>query len=131
MTEESGADVEISAEVLERLSGVTAATVSMQLIKRGIRRHWIEGPRPVAGWTGKRLVGPAYTFRFLPMREDLSTLESYKGPRSIRQAIEEMPPGCVVVIEARGETGCGTLGDILALRLKQRGGQTNDSSAND
>ena len=105
----------------QSLLSVTAATVSMQLVKRGIRRCSIKGPRQVAGPPGTRLVGPAYTLRFLPLREDLSTPESYKGPRSIRQAIEAMPPGRVVVIEAMGETGCGTLGDILAARLQKRG----------
>lgn len=119
--EDSGASQAVSPDVLSQLREVTAATVSMQLVKRGIRRCWIKGPLPVAGWTGDRLVGPAYTLRFLPLREDLSTPESYKGPRSIRQAIEAMPPGRVVVIEAMGETGCGTLGDILAARLQKRG----------
>lgn len=119
--ESNGIVPETRSDVLDRLRGVTAATVSMQLVKRGIRRCSIKGPLQVAGPAGTRLVGPAYTLRFLPLREDLSTPESYKGPRSIRQAIEAMPPGRVVVIEAMGETGCGTLGDILAARLQKRG----------
>lgn len=115
------ADVEVSDEILEKLRGVTAATVTMQLIKRGIRRCALVGPRPFLGWSGEPVVGPAFTMRFLPMREDLSTLEGYAKPGSIRDAIEAMPAGQVVVMATRGEQGCGTLGDILAARLQKCG----------
>lgn len=112
--------VEISPNVLRDLHKVTAATVNMQLLKRGIRNSWIAGPKPL--WQGlPRIVGEAFTFRFVPMREDLATLESYAGPRSIREAIESVPAGKLVVIDARGEQGAATLGDILAARLKARG----------
>ena len=57
----------------------------------------------------------------MPLREDLSTLESYSQPVSIRQAIEQVTPGQVVVIDAGGALGCGTLGDILMARLQARG----------
>ncbi len=105
---------------LEALAAVSGATVSMQLLKRGIRNASMIGPRPLEA-SQPRVVGPAYTMRFLPLREDLATLESYARPGSMRQAIEEMPPGQVVVIDARGEQGAATLGDILAARLKARG----------
>ncbi len=116
-------EVEVGDDILEALRGISAATVSMQLIKRGIRRCAMVGPRPFLGWSGQRIVGPAYTMRFLPMREDLSSLEGYAKPGSIRDAIEAMPAGQVVVMATRGEQGCGTLGDILATRLKRRGAQ--------
>ena len=97
----------------------------MQLLKRGIRRTWMKGPRPLDPHplhpTGPRLVGEAFTLRFVPLREDLSTLESYSNPISIRQGIEQVTPGQVVVIDACGELGCGTLGDILMARLQARG----------
>ncbi|MDH3474687.1 MAG: ribonuclease activity regulator RraA [Rhodospirillales bacterium] len=112
--------VPLGPETLEILATVSAATVSMQLLKRGIRNASMIGPRPLDP-AGPRVVGPAYTLRFLPAREDLATLESYARPGSIRQAIEEMPAGQVVVIDARGEQGAATLGDILAARLKARG----------
>ena len=116
----SSSEYDVGDDVLRSLSEITVATQSMQLVKNGVRRHWMAGVRHLAGALG-RLVGPAYTMRFLPLREDLSTPESYRGPQSIRAAIEAMPPGRVVVIDASGETGCGTLGDILVARLKARG----------
>ena len=111
----------VGAETLETLRGVTAATVSMQLLKRGIRNCWMRGPLPIDR-DQPRIVGPAFTFRFLPLREDLSTLESYAKPTSIRAAIEDLPAGAVAVIDARGEQGAATLGDLLVARIKMRGG---------
>ncbi len=114
----------VSAQTLETLRGVTTATVSMQLLKRGIRRCWLRGPQPIHPPdhpAGGRLVGAAFTFRFVPLREDLGTLESYAKDGSIRDAIEAMPAGRIAVIDARGEPGCATLGDILVARMRQRG----------
>lgn len=111
---------ELSPEILEQLASVSTATLSMQLLKRGIRNASMIGPRPLDR-SRPRVAGQAYTLRFLPLREDLSTLESYAKPGSIRQAIEAMPPGRFVVIDARGEQGAATLGDILTARLKARG----------
>ncbi|MFQ5775505.1 MAG: ribonuclease activity regulator RraA, partial [Kiloniellaceae bacterium] len=87
---------------------------------RGIRRTWMDGPRPLDP-ARARFAGEAYTLRFLPLREDLGTPESYARPGSLREAIEAMPPGRVAVVDARGERGCGTIGDILLLRMKVRG----------
>jgi regulator of RNase E activity RraA len=117
---------------LERLASVTSATVSMQLIRRGIRRMWLNGPKPLDARRA-RLVGPAFTLRFVPMREDLSTYESYSRPGSLREGIEAMPAGAVAVIDARGETRSGTLGDILVARLKERGllGVVSDGAMRD
>ena len=81
---------ELPAGTLEALSRVTAATLSMQLLKRGIRRCWLEGPRslhspghPAAG----RLVGEAFTLRFLPLREDLGTTVLDAGDGQPRSAL--------------------------------------------
>lgn len=123
---------EVTPAALERLASVSAATISMQLLKRGIRRVWMDGPRPMTPGT-PRIVGEAFTLRFIPMREDIATLESYRAAGSLREAIEAMPPERVVVIEARGERGCGTLGDILVARLKVRGarGVVSDGAMRD
>lgn len=110
----------LNDDTLTTLAGVTTATISMQLLKRGIRKNWMAGPKSLTPDAAK-IVGEAYTLRFVPMREDLATPASYARPDSIRAAIEAMPPGKVVVIDARGEQGCATLGDILAARLKARG----------
>ena len=124
--------MELASETLARLGQVSSATVSMQLIKRGIRRIWLKGPKPLDPARPK-LVGEAFTLRFVPLREDLSTFESYTQPGSLREAIEAMPAGVVAVIDACGETGCGTLGDILAARLKERGvlGAISDGAMRD
>ena len=115
----------IPNETLDSLRGVTSATLSMQLLKRGIRRCWLRGPASIHAPdhpAGGRLVGPAFTFRFVPLREDLGTPESYAKEGSMRDAIEAMPAGRIAVIDARGEMGCATFGDILAERMARRGG---------
>jgi len=106
--------------VLRQLAEVSVATINMQLLKRGIRRSWMAGPKSLGPGVPK-IVGEAYTLRFIPMREDLATLEAYAKPDSIRAAIEAMPPDRIVVIDSHGEQGCATLGDILVGRLKARG----------
>ncbi len=112
--------VSLAADIVDQLAEISTATLTMQLIKRGIRRSWIAGTRPLFAGT-PRVAGEAYTLRFLPMREDISTRESYARAGSLREAIEAFPAGAVAVIDARGEQGCATLGDILAARLKARG----------
>ncbi|MDH3911949.1 MAG: ribonuclease activity regulator RraA, partial [Rhodospirillales bacterium] len=107
----------VGLEVIEVLASVSAATLSMQLLKRGIRNASMVGPRPLDP-SGPRVAGPAYTLRYLPLREDLATLESYAKPGSIREAIEAVPSGAFVVIDARGEKGAGPLGDIFVARLQ-------------
>src|SRR5437016_4481887 len=69
---------------------------------------------------GARLVGPAFTLRFVPVREDLATPESWAKPISTRGAIEEMPEGCVAVADAMGITSAGIFGDILTMRMMKR-----------
>ena len=106
--------------LIDALRGISTATLTMQLLKRGIRRGWMARTRPLRPG-GPRLAGPAFTLRFVPGREDVSTRESYAAPNSLRDAIEDMPAGAVAVIDSRGEQGAGTLGDILAGRMKRRG----------
>jgi len=124
---------EVSEESLTLLKGVSTATVTMQLLKRGIRACSMVGPRPFSG-TEERLVGPAYTLRCAPMREDIST-PAFLGADDNAQkiAIEEIPAGHVLVIDGRGETRSGVLGDILVARLKVRGvaGVVSDSGMRD
>jgi regulator of RNase E activity RraA len=122
----------LSRATLEALRGVSTATLTMQLFKRGLRRVAIQGPLPLDPAT-PRLVGPAFTARFIPAREDISTRESYARAGSLREAIDSAPAGSVMVIEARGELGAGTLGDILVARLKARGvaGAVTDGAIRD
>jgi regulator of RNase E activity RraA len=105
---------------LEALRHITTGTITTMLLKKGIRRCWMAGAMPF-GAAGKRIVGPAFTLRFVPVREDLATPESWSKPISTRAAIEDMPAGCVVVADAMGVTGAGIFGDILCMRMVKRG----------
>jgi regulator of RNase E activity RraA len=110
----------ISADALAALAQVTTATITTILLKKGIRNAYMRGPKPLAGGY-RRMVGPAFTLRFVPAREDLATPESWASPRSTRAAIEDMPAGCICVADARGLTEAGIFGDILVARMEQRG----------
>ena len=110
----------LDAQVVERLRGVSTATLTMALIKRGVRTSWLRGPVPLDPIAG-RIVGPAFTIRFVPGREDLSGPESYARSPSFRDAIEAAPAGSVVVIDGCGNPCGATLGDILVARLARRG----------
>lgn len=111
----------MKSETRERLRSVSTATITMQLLKRGIRGCYLQGVLPLDASLG-RMVGPAYTVRYVPLREDKKPLENIgSGENIARRAIEECPEGAVLVSDARREPHCGTLGDILALRLKRRG----------
>ena len=111
----------LSPEIRDRLTGVSTATITTVLLKKGIRRTYMRGPKPLATALGKRVVGEAFTMRFVPMREDLATPESWSSPISSRAAIEAMPEGCIAVIDAMGVTDAGIFGDILTLRMSRRG----------
>ena len=80
----------------------------------------MRGTRPLRP-NQPRVVGPAFTMRFVPAREDLATPESWSSPRSTRAAIEEMPEGCIAVVDAMGITDAGIFGDILCARINKRG----------
>ena len=102
------------------LSGVTTATLTTVLLKKGLRNVWMRGSRSLRPGQG-RVVGRAFTLRFVPAREDLATPESWSAPISTRAAIEKMPADCVVVVDAMGVTDAGIFGDILCARMKKRG----------
>ena len=105
---------------LDALKNITTGTITTMLLKKGIRHAWMKGAMPF-GFSGKRVVGPAFTLRFVPVREDLATPESWSKPISTRSAIEAMPENCVVVADAMGVTGAGIFGDILCMRMVKRG----------
>ena len=105
---------------LDALKNITTGTITTMLLKKGIRHAWMKGAMPF-GFSGKRVVGSAFTLRFVPVREDLATPESWMKPISTRGAIEAMPADCVVVADAMGVTGAGIFGDILCMRMVKRG----------
>ncbi|HEX2171145.1 MAG TPA: ribonuclease activity regulator RraA [Dehalococcoidia bacterium] len=108
------------ADIVATLSAVSTATITTILLKKGLRNVWLRGTRPLRPGQ-PRAVGRAFTLRFVPAREDLATPESWASPRLTRAAIEEMPAGCVAVVDAMGLTDAGIFGDILCARMQKRG----------
>ena len=108
------------ARIRQALEGVSTATITTILLKKGLRNVWMRGTSGLV-LERRRLVGPAFTLRFVPSREDKATPESWKSPTSTRAAIEAMPEGCITVVDAMGVTDAGIFGDILCARMKQRG----------
>jgi len=111
----------LDAATLAAFAEISTATVTTVLLKKGLRRLWMRGANPLVTAQGKRIVGRAFTMRFVPAREDLATPESWSSPRSTRAAIEEMPEGCIAVVDAMGVTDAGIFGDILTSRMAKRG----------
>jgi regulator of RNase E activity RraA len=108
------------ASIIAALRHVSSATVTTLLLKKGLRNVWMRGPKPLRP-DQPRLIGRAFTLRFVPAREDLATPESWSSPRSTRAAIEAMPHGSIAVVDAMGVTDAGIFGDILCARIAKRG----------
>jgi regulator of RNase E activity RraA len=108
-------------KTLERLRLVSTATLTTQLFKRGLRNAFMQGIRPLAPYRGN-LVGPAFTLRNIPAREDLDGINVLADPEHPqRRAIEITPAGHVLVIDCRGDTRAACAGQILVTRLIKRG----------
>ena len=116
----SQVDFSIDPKARAILEQVTTATLTTMLLKKGLRNVWLRGTKPLRPGQ-PRLVGRAFTLRFVPAREDLATPESWSSPISTRAAIEAMPEGCIAVVDAMGVTDAGIFGDILCARMAKRG----------
>jgi 5-oxopent-3-ene-1,2,5-tricarboxylate decarboxylase/2-hydroxyhepta-2,4-diene-1,7-dioate isomerase len=101
-----------------KLESVATATLSSQLRKRGLDNVSIDGLTSTQ--PGRRVVGLARTLRYVPNREDLFKAHG-GGYNAQKRAIDTVNEGEILVMEARGEKGTGTIGDILALRAEVRG----------
>ena len=112
--------MEHESKTIAALASVTTATLTTLLLKKGLRNVWMRGTQPLRNGQA-RVVGRAFTLRFIPAREDQATPESWAKPTSTRGAIEAMPAGCVAIVDARGVTDAGIFGDILCARMQQRG----------
>src|SRR5687768_8530133 len=102
----------LERRTIATLATVSTATLTTLLLKHGLRNVWMRGTRPLRPGQ-PRLVGRAFTLRFVPAREDLATPESWSSPTSTRTAIEVMPEACIAVVDAQGVTDAGIFGDIL------------------
>ena len=89
----------LSPEALKKLKTVSTATLCTCLFKRGLRGQLIQDVRPVGAFR-ENMVGPAYTLRYMPAREDLNRMDVFLNPEHPqRKAVEECPPGAVFVID--------------------------------
>ncbi|WP_321795396.1 ribonuclease activity regulator RraA [Caballeronia sp. J97] len=129
-------DIEISDETIELLRHVSTATLTTQLFKRGLRNVFLQGVAPLVkpARGGANMVGPAFTLRNIPAREDIDHVGVFQDPdHPQRKAIETAPPGSVLVQDCRGERGVASTGSILTMRLKMRGvaGMVSDGCVRD
>ena len=109
-------------ETLEKLRHVSVATLCTQLFKRGLRNVFIQGIARLTEPSGGNMVGPAFTMRNIPSREDLDVITAFENPEHPqRKAIETVPAGHVLVLDCRGEARAASGGQILTTRLKVRG----------
>jgi regulator of RNase E activity RraA len=106
---------------LQRLAKVSTATLTTVLFKRGLCNTFLQNVRPVNP-AAARMVGIAYTLRYIPAREDLDRIEAFDDPRHPqRVAVEECPAGHVLVMDSRGDPSAASAGNILLTRLMRRG----------
>ncbi|WP_157267192.1 ribonuclease activity regulator RraA [Azohydromonas aeria] len=111
----------MKSETLERLRRVSTATLCTALFKRGLRHQFIQDVRPLAAGR-PNMVGPAFTLRYIPAREDLNPISVFQDrAHPQRVAIEQCPPGAVLVIDSRKDARAASAGGILVSRLMMRG----------
>jgi regulator of RNase E activity RraA len=105
----------------DKLMNVSVATLATALFKRGLRNQVIQGVHPVQP-KGRNMVGPAFTLRYIPAREDRNQLSEFRNPQHPqRVAVETCPAGHVMVIDSRKDPRAASAGDILVTRLMVRG----------
>ena len=111
----------LSNETREKLENVSVATITTALFKRGLRNQFIQDVHPLDPALGN-MVGEAFTLRYIPAREDLNPIGVFRDrAHPQRRAIEECPPGAVLVIDSRKDARAASAGSILVARLMKRG----------
>ena len=105
-----------------KLKGVSTATLASALYKRGLRNQMVQDVRPLSIPRGGSMVGEAYTLRYIPAREDLNPMDVFRDHgHPQRRAIEECPPGAVLIMDSRKDPRAASAGGILVTRLMVRG----------
>ncbi|UPG72149.1 ribonuclease activity regulator RraA [Roseomonas gilardii subsp. gilardii] len=111
----------LKPETRDKLKGVSTATLATALYKRGLRQQFIQDVRPLHPMK-ESMVGPAFTLRYMPAREDLNQLSAFRDRgHPQRKAVEECPPGAVMVMDSRKDARAASAGGILVTRLQARG----------
>jgi regulator of RNase E activity RraA len=113
----------MNKDTIDKLRLVSVATLATALFKRGLRNQVMQDVHPVAR-KGRNMVGPAFTLRYMPAREDRNTLAEFRNAsHPQRAAIEQCPAGHVLVMDSRKDARAASAGDILITRLMVRGGE--------
>ena len=111
----------LNPETRDKLKTVSTATLCTALFKRGLRNQFIQDVRPLNSGL-PNMVGPAFTLRYMPAREDLNTINVFQDRQHPqRQAVEQCPPGAVLVMDSRKDARAASAGGILISRLMVRG----------
>src|SRR6476660_6123851 len=111
----------LSDATRDKLKSVSTATVATALFKRGLRIQMIQDVHPL-GADQPTMVGEAFTLRYMPAREDLNTIDVFRDrAHPQRKAIEDCPPGAVLVMDSRKDARAASAGSILVTRLMKRG----------
>ena len=112
----------LNPETRDKLKTVSTATLATALFKRGLRNQFIQDVHPLRA-RAETMVGEAFTLRYIPAREDLNPLTVFRDRQHPqRQAVEQCPPGSVLVMDSRKNARAASAGSILATRLMMRGG---------
>lgn len=111
----------LKAETREKLKTVSTATICTALFKHGLRNQFIQDVHPLNPKAGP-MVGEAFTLRYIPAREDLNPITVFQNrAHPQRKAVEDCPPGAVMVIDSRKDARAASAGSILVTRLMKRG----------
>ena len=111
----------LNPQTRDKLKTVSTATLTTCLFKRGLRNQFLQDVHPLNPAAGP-MVGEAYTLRYIPAREDLNPITVFQDrSHPQRKAIEECPPGAVLVIDSRKDARAASAGGILVTRLMKRG----------
>jgi regulator of RNase E activity RraA len=124
----------LSDQAVNCLKYVSTATLTTQLFRRGFRNVFMQGVALLGKLANDNMVGPAFTLRNIPAREDIDVLEIFIDPENPqRKGIETVSPGHVLVQDCRGDKTAASCGSILTTRLKVRGaaGMVSDGAVRD
>jgi len=114
-------DIIMKAETRDILRQTSTASIATMLYKRGLRNQYVQGVSRLNA-SAPRMVGPAYTLRYIPAREDLNPITVFRDPKHPqRVAVEEIPSGHVLIMDCRQDASAASAGSILATRLEIRG----------